>query len=468
MQLKRLFSALLIAALLVIPAGPAVAQDGTIVDIAQSDADFSTLVTALIETGLAADLVAEGPFTVFAPTDDAFAALPEGLLDDLLGEPEGTLTDILLYHVLPGRVLAEDVTDGLEAETLLGEFVIFSVDGDSVMINHANIIAVDIEGSNGVIHVIDQVLLPPAVAEALAGTADATEEAIEEAESEEPAATATPVAEEEAEEEEAEETAEPAATPTPVATEEAEEEAEDVEVAEATATPVAEEEAEEATEEETDVEAAQDGPSVVAEDQDSDGLMVTVRSVRAAQSGWMVIHLDQEGRPGPVLGQTAIPTGDTDNVIVFLEDDIAGETTLWAMLHIDAGQAGVYEFPGPDVPARVGDDIVMTSFVVTAPEAEAPAATPTPVAEEEAEDVEMAEATATPVAEEEAEEAEVSEATPTPVAEEEADDDMDDSAPTQLPATGGGMTGAPLAVGAAMLVLLALAAGSILNRRRLA
>lgn len=131
-----------------------------IVDTAMAADDFNTLVTAVQAAGLVDALKGEGPFTVFAPTDAAFAALPEGTLDSLL-EDTDALNQVLLYHVVSGAVMAADVTDGLEAETLQGETVSFSVSDDGVMINDANIIATDIEASNGVIHVIDAVILPP-------------------------------------------------------------------------------------------------------------------------------------------------------------------------------------------------------------------------------------------------------------------------------------------------------------------
>jgi transforming growth factor-beta-induced protein len=132
-----------------------------IVDTAIAAGDFETLVAAVSAAGLVDALRGDGPFTVFAPTDDAFAALPDGTIDALLADPEGDLTQILLYHVVPGAVMAADVTDGLEAETLQGSTVLFTIEGDVVMINEANIIATDIVASNGVIHVIDAVILPP-------------------------------------------------------------------------------------------------------------------------------------------------------------------------------------------------------------------------------------------------------------------------------------------------------------------
>jgi transforming growth factor-beta-induced protein len=150
-----------------------------IVETAISAGNFTTLVAAVEAAGLVEALTGEGPFTVFAPTDEAFAALPEGTIDALLADPSGDLTQILLYHVVPGMVMAADVTDGLEAETLQGGTVTFSL-ADGVTINGVNIVATDIVASNGVIHVIDAVILPPAEEEA-AATPEATEEAAEEA-----------------------------------------------------------------------------------------------------------------------------------------------------------------------------------------------------------------------------------------------------------------------------------------------
>ena len=133
-----------------------------IVETAVAAGSFNTLVAAVSAAGLADTLSGEGPFTVFAPTDDAFAALPEGTVDALLADPSGDLTQILLYHVLSGKVMAEAVADGLEVETLQGSTVTFSVVDGKPMINGAMIVTTDIEASNGVIHVIDAVILPPA------------------------------------------------------------------------------------------------------------------------------------------------------------------------------------------------------------------------------------------------------------------------------------------------------------------
>jgi transforming growth factor-beta-induced protein len=152
-----------------------------IVETAIAAGNFTTLVAAVEAAGLVDALSGEGPFTVFAPTDEAFAALPAGTVEALLADPSGDLTQILLYHVISGQVMAADVTDGLEAETLQGSTVSFMVMADGVMINEANIIATDIETSNGVIHVIDAVILPPAEEETAAeATPEATEEAMAE------------------------------------------------------------------------------------------------------------------------------------------------------------------------------------------------------------------------------------------------------------------------------------------------
>ena len=143
----------------------AFAQDMDIVDTAVADGRFTTLATALTEAGLIETLKGEGPFTVFAPTDDAFAALPDGTLEGLLADKEA-LTDVLLYHVVSGKVMAADVVTLESADTVLGKPVSIKVDGDKVYVNDSQVIITDIETSNGVIHVIDAVLIPPADAPA--------------------------------------------------------------------------------------------------------------------------------------------------------------------------------------------------------------------------------------------------------------------------------------------------------------
>jgi uncharacterized surface protein with fasciclin (FAS1) repeats len=120
------------------------------------------LVAAVEAAGLVDTLKSEGPFTVFAPTDEAFAALPEGTVEALLADIP-TLTDILLYHVVAGKVMAADVVNLQSADTVQGQPVAITVDADgNVFVNDAQVIITDVEASNGVIHVIDAVLLPPA------------------------------------------------------------------------------------------------------------------------------------------------------------------------------------------------------------------------------------------------------------------------------------------------------------------
>lgn len=147
-------------------AGDEMAMD--IVDTAVEAGSFETLVTAVQAAGLEETLRGDGPFTVFAPTDDAFAALPEGALDSLLADPTGDLASILTYHVVEGEVLAADVVemDGEEVTTVNGATFTIQVgdDGSVSLLDGAGstvgVVQTDIETSNGVIHVIDAVLLP--------------------------------------------------------------------------------------------------------------------------------------------------------------------------------------------------------------------------------------------------------------------------------------------------------------------
>lgn len=141
---------------------------GTIVDVAAGNEDFSTLVTAVTAADLAETLSGDGPYTVFAPTNDAFAALPAGTLDELLlPENKDTLTAILTYHVVAGEVMSADLTDGQEVETVQGEILTVGVTDSGVTLtdaggNTVNVVAADVDASNGVIHAIDGVLIPAA------------------------------------------------------------------------------------------------------------------------------------------------------------------------------------------------------------------------------------------------------------------------------------------------------------------
>ena len=132
-----------------------------IVTIAVEAGNFTILAKALTTAGLIETLQSEGPFTVFAPTDEAFAKLPEGTVEGLLKDKDA-LTNILLYHVVSGNVKSSDVVKLDKATTLSKSDVMIKVDGGNVMINDSQVTAVDIEASNGTIHVIDTVLLPQA------------------------------------------------------------------------------------------------------------------------------------------------------------------------------------------------------------------------------------------------------------------------------------------------------------------
>jgi len=130
-----------------------------IVTTAVDAGTFKTLATALTEAGLVEALKGDGPFTVFAPTDDAFAKLPEGTIESLLNDKE-TLKKILLYHVVSGEVTSKEVVNLTNAETLSGKNVNIKVNNETVMINDAKVTSADVMASNGVIHVIDTVLIP--------------------------------------------------------------------------------------------------------------------------------------------------------------------------------------------------------------------------------------------------------------------------------------------------------------------
>ena len=135
--------------------------DNDIVDIAVAAGTFETLVAAVTAAELVDVLKSDGPFTVFAPTDEAFAALPEGTVADLLKpENKDQLIAVLTYHVVPGRVTSGDVVKLTEAATVQGSTIDIKVKEDKVYIDNAQVVAVDIEASNGIIHVIDAVILP--------------------------------------------------------------------------------------------------------------------------------------------------------------------------------------------------------------------------------------------------------------------------------------------------------------------
>ena len=142
---------------------PEQAATANIIDTATANGNFKTLLAAVEAAGLTATLKGPGPFTVFAPTDAAFAALPAGTVDGLLKDP-AKLKDILLYHVVSGQVLAADAAKLTEAKTVQGASLPIVASGGTVTVGGAKVVTADVKASNGVIHVIDKVLLPPAQA----------------------------------------------------------------------------------------------------------------------------------------------------------------------------------------------------------------------------------------------------------------------------------------------------------------
>ena len=157
----RKLSLLLIAMALALPVMAADKGSKDIVDTAVAAGQFTTLAKALQAAGLVDTLKRKGPFTVFAPTDDAFAKLPSGALDDLLTpENKEKLKAVLLYHVVAGKVPAAKVMKMKSAKTVNGQEVTISTSGGKVMVNEATVVKADVMASNGVIHVIDTVLMP--------------------------------------------------------------------------------------------------------------------------------------------------------------------------------------------------------------------------------------------------------------------------------------------------------------------
>jgi len=159
-MLRRTFIALTATAALTSTSAFAAGHSKDIVDTAIEAGSFTTLVAAVEAAGLVETLKGEGPFTVFAPTDEAFAALPEGTVETLLlPENKEKLTSILTYHVVSGKVMSSDLTNNMMAETVQGSQVKIMTYG-GVTVNGANVVTADIEASNGVIHVIDAVIIP--------------------------------------------------------------------------------------------------------------------------------------------------------------------------------------------------------------------------------------------------------------------------------------------------------------------
>ena len=162
MNIIKTIAAGAIALAMSMPVANASGKSADIVDTAIAAGSFSTLVTAIKAAGLVDTLKGPGPFTVFAPTDEAFAKLPPGTLESLLKkENKDQLTAILTYHVVPGEVMAADAASLKEAKTVNGKTVRVSTSSGKIMINNATVTGADVAASNGVIHVINSVMLPP-------------------------------------------------------------------------------------------------------------------------------------------------------------------------------------------------------------------------------------------------------------------------------------------------------------------
>ncbi|WP_170473241.1 fasciclin domain-containing protein [Ruegeria conchae] len=156
----RKFAVAGVASLLLTTSALADGHSKDIVDTAVGAGSFATLVAAVQAAELVETLKGDGPFTVFAPTDEAFAALPEGTVENLLKpENKDQLVAILTYHVVPGKVMSGDLSDDMTAATVQGGDITIDLD-NGVMVNDANVVQADIEAENGVIHVIDKVILP--------------------------------------------------------------------------------------------------------------------------------------------------------------------------------------------------------------------------------------------------------------------------------------------------------------------
>jgi uncharacterized surface protein with fasciclin (FAS1) repeats len=165
MMLKLRF--LVIAGIAVVAGAAQAAGSKDIVDIAAGAPNFKTLVSLVQKADLVKVLKGKGPFTVLAPTDAAFAKLPKSLVATIVGDKK-LLTTILTYHVIAGNVFAKDLKDGAKPKTVQGETVTVSIKDGKVQFNSSTVVAADIKASNGVIHAIDTVLVPPSVLAAMA------------------------------------------------------------------------------------------------------------------------------------------------------------------------------------------------------------------------------------------------------------------------------------------------------------
>lgn len=162
--MKNLLKSCLAIALVLFINSNVNAQSKDIVGLAVGNENLSTLVAAVKAGGLVETLQGNGPFTVFAPTNEAFAALPEGTLEMLLKpENKDKLVQVLTYHVVAGKVMSTDLSNGQKAKTVQGESITVAINSAGVKISGANVIAADVKAKNGVVHVIDRVILPPSM-----------------------------------------------------------------------------------------------------------------------------------------------------------------------------------------------------------------------------------------------------------------------------------------------------------------
>ncbi|MBR9916612.1 fasciclin domain-containing protein [bacterium] len=165
---KRAISLFTLALVLILSFEVKAQEETNILELTSETESLSTLATAVEAADLEATLQSEGPYTVFAPTNEAFENLPEGVLNELL-KPENKeqLIAVLTYHVIPGEVMSDDITETMKAKTIQGSNASVKSNGESVMIENAEVVKADMDASNGVVHVIDEVILPPSIKKAL-------------------------------------------------------------------------------------------------------------------------------------------------------------------------------------------------------------------------------------------------------------------------------------------------------------
>ncbi|OAN60291.1 fasciclin [Balneola sp. EhC07] len=165
---KRAINLFTLALVLILSFEVKAQEETNILELTSETETLSTLATAVEAADLEATFQSEGPYTVFAPTNEAFENLPEGVLNELL-KPENKekLLAVLTYHVVPGEVMSDDVTKTMKAKTIQGSNASIKSNGESVMIENAEVVKADMDASNGVVHVIDEVILPPSIKKAL-------------------------------------------------------------------------------------------------------------------------------------------------------------------------------------------------------------------------------------------------------------------------------------------------------------